>query len=63
MEKQSIIMIFNDKKRHSVRFDALKEEKTPLLQSVYVMNKAFDGNGDIPSAIKVTIEEVPEGEV
>lgn len=54
MEK--IVVVFDqlEPKKHSLRFNSSEQE--PAVSSIYVSRKAFVG--EVPTKIKITIEEV-----
>lgn len=54
MEKQTIVLAIKDRKKHSIRFDAV--EKDSAITAIYIMNSAFS-DGKVPNKIKITIEE------
>jgi hypothetical protein len=50
----TVELVMNSPKEHSVRYDA--DSKSAALQSIYVPKKAFQGEGNFPSKITVTIK-------
>jgi hypothetical protein len=54
MEKQTVIFVKPDEKKHSVRYYGEGEE--PAMESIYVRKSALGGK--IPKKLQITIEEI-----
>lgn len=56
LKKRTFTMKLHDEKKHSVLYKAGDGEKDPPLDSAYFMKTSFNGDGDYPETIKVTVE-------
>lgn len=58
MKTQTITLLLNSEKKHSIRYDAGEDEKHPIITTLYVSKVAFS-EGLWPRELSVAIGSAP----